>query len=319
LAGSGATGAFASTVDPFQEGSMGERIGYIGPGLMGRGIVKNLRKRGHEVVVWAHRDGLDLSELTGAGARVTRSLEQAATQSSVAMLTVPSSKEVEAAVLGSPGLLSSMPSGSVVVDFSTSYPGSTRMLACKLKGRGIDLLDAPMTGTPVQAGSGELNLMVGGERAAYERCQPLFQAIAKNVFYVGPSGHGNIVKLVNNFLGQLTNAGLAEVLPLAAKAGVSLQALYDVVKVSGGYSRWFEGLVPAVGRREFPVTFHLKLAHKDMAYVSALGREMGMPLPMTNSLLSVMDIAKAQGLGDEDCKALVKLWERIGGVEVRAE
>lgn len=298
---------------------MGERIGYIGAGLMGRGIVKNLRKRGHEVTVWAHREGLDLSDLTAAGAGVTRSLEAMAKQRSLVMLTVPSSKEVEAAVLGTPGLLHSMQPGSVVVDLSTSYPISTRMLATKLKARGIDFLDAPMTGTPVQANSGELNLMVGGEKAVYERCQPVFQAIAKNIFYAGPSGHGNIVKLINNFLGQLTNAGLAEVLPLAAKAGVSLQALYDVVKVSGGYSRWFEGLVPAVGRREFPVTFHLKLAHKDMAYVAALGRELGMPLPMTNSLLSVMDIARAQGLGDEDCKALVKLWERIGGVEVRAD
>jgi 3-hydroxyisobutyrate dehydrogenase-like beta-hydroxyacid dehydrogenase len=283
---------------------------------MGRGIVKNLRQRGHDVTVWAHRDGLELSELTAAGATVSRSLEATAKDSGIVMLTVPSSREVEAAVLGTPGLLASMPSGSVVVDFSTSYPGSTRMLASRLRGRGIEMLDAPMTGTPVQANSGELNLMVGGERGVYERCLPVFQAIAKNIFYVGPSGHGNIVKLINNFLGQLTNAGLAEVLPLAAKAGVSLQALYDVVKVSGGYSRWFEGLVPAVQRREFPVTFHLKLAHKDMAYVAALGRELGMPLPMTNSLLSVMDIAKAQGLGDEDCKALVKLWEGIGGVEV---
>ncbi len=295
---------------------MGERIGYIGPGLMGRGIVKNLRKHGYEVMVWAHRDGLDLSDLTAAGATMTRSLEDMAARATLVMLTVPSSKEVEAAVLGTPGLLNTMQPGSVVVDFSTSYPGSTRMLAGKLTGRNIALLDAPMTGTPVQANSGDLNLMVGGDKAVYDRCHPVFQAIAKNIFYVGASGQGNIVKLINNFLGQLTNAGLAEVLPLAAKAGVSLQALYDVVKVSGGYSRWFEGLVPAVGRREFPVTFHLKLAHKDMGYVSALGREMNLPLPMTNSLLSVMDLAKAEGLGDEDCKALVKLWERVAGVEV---
>jgi 3-hydroxyisobutyrate dehydrogenase-like beta-hydroxyacid dehydrogenase len=106
-------------------------------------------------------------------------------------------------------------------------------------------------------------------------------------------------------------------LPLAAKAGVDIQALYDVVKVSGGYSRWFEGLVPAVMRREFPITFHLKLAHKDMRYVAEFGRELNMPTPMTHALMSVMEIAKAQGLGDEDCKALVKLWEKIGGVEVR--
>jgi len=296
---------------------MAERIGFLGPGMMGKGIVKNLRKHGHEVLVLAHRKGLDLSELEKAGAKVSESLAAVAKESTVVMATVPSSKEVEALVLGTPGLLSSMQAGSVFIDLSTSYPGSTQRLAEQLKARQVAMLDAPMTGTPVQANSGELNIMVGGERATYDRVLPIFQAIAKHIFYVGPSGQGNIVKLINNFLGQLSNAGLAEVLPLAAKAGVSLQALYDVVKVSGGYSRWFEGLVPAVGRRDFPVGFHLKLAHKDMGYVANLGRELNVPLPMTSSLLAVLDIAKAQGLGDEDCKALVKLWERIGGVEVR--
>jgi len=296
---------------------MGERIGYLGPGLMGQGIVKNLRKHGHEVRVLAHREGLDLSALTAAGASVTRSLEEVASKSRLVFLTVPSSKEVEAAVLGAPGLLGSLAPGSVIVDLSTSFPSSTQMLAAKAKARGIEFLDAPMTGTPVQANSGELNLMVGGERAVYDRVLPVLRHIAKNIFYVGASGHGNIVKLINNFLGQLTNAGLAEMLPLAAKAGVDIQALYEVVKVSGGWSRWFEGTVPAILRREFPITFHLKLAHKDMRYVAELGRELNAPVPMTGALLSVLEIARAQGLGDEDCKALVKLWERIDGVEVR--
>jgi 3-hydroxyisobutyrate dehydrogenase-like beta-hydroxyacid dehydrogenase len=299
-----------------QEGDMGERIGYLGPGLMGKGIVKNLRKHGHEVTVVAHREGLDLSELSQAGATLTRSIEDAARKSTIVMLTVPSSREVEAAVLGIPGLLNSMPRDSVILDLSTSAPASTQMLAEKARVRGIHFLDAPMTGTPVQANSGELNLMVGGERAVYDRVLPVLQGIAKNIFYIGPSGHGNIVKIINNFLGQLTNAGLAEMLPLAAKAGVDIQALYEVVKVSGGWSRWFEGTVPAILRRQFPVTFHLKLAHKDMGYVADFGRLMNMPVPMTHALMSVMEIAKAQGLGDEDCKSLVKLWERIGGVEV---
>jgi 3-hydroxyisobutyrate dehydrogenase-like beta-hydroxyacid dehydrogenase len=181
------------------------------------------------------------------------------------------------------------------------------------------MLDAPMTGTPVHANAGELNLMIGGEKAAYERCLPIFQAIAKHIIYVGATGHGNIVKLINNFLGQLSNAGIAEVLPLAAKAGVDLKALYDVVRVSGGNSRVFEGTVPAICRRDFTVTFHLKLAHKDMSYMSAVGREYNVPLPMVNSLLSVLDLAKAKGLGDENTSALVKLWEQVSQVEVRRD
>jgi 3-hydroxyisobutyrate dehydrogenase-like beta-hydroxyacid dehydrogenase len=100
---------------------------------------------------------------------------------------------------------------------------------------------------------------------------------------------------------------------------VDMKALFDVVKVSGGWSRWFEGAVPAICQRDFKVSFHLKLAHKDMSYVSALGREYNMPLPMVNQLLSVLDIAKASGLGDENTTGLVKLWERMAGVEVRGE
>lgn len=298
---------------------MAERIGFLGPGLMGKGIVKNLLAKGYQVLVHAHREGLQLEDLVGAGAAVTKSLAELAEKSATVMLCVPSSKEVEAAVLGSPGLLHGMREGSVVIDLSTSLPASTRMLAAHLRERKIEMLDAPMTGTPVHANAGELNLMIGGPQAVYEKCLAIFRAIAKNIIYVGATGHGNIVKLINNFLGQLSNAGIAEVLPLAAKAGVDLKALYDVVRVSGGNSRVFEGVVPAICRRDFTVTFHLKLAHKDMSYMSAVGREYNLPLPMVNSLLSVLDLAKASGLGDENTSALVKLWEKTAQVEVRRD
>ncbi|MGE5851425.1 MAG: NAD(P)-dependent oxidoreductase [Candidatus Methylomirabilota bacterium] len=296
---------------------MGENIGFLGPGLMGRGIVKNLLAKGYQVTVYAHRDTLNLEELTRRGASVTKSLAEAGEKSSVVMLCLPSSKEVEASVLGPAGLLQSMKPNSVIIDFSTSLPASTRMLCDRLQERKVALLDAPMTGSAPQANAGELNLMVGGEQRVYERCLPMFRAIAKNIIYVGPSSHGNIVKLINNFLAQLNNAAVAEVLPLAVKAGVDLKALYDVVRVSGGNSRVFESWVPGICRRDFTVTFHLKLAHKDMAYMSAVGREYNVPLPMLGSLLTVLDLAKAQGLGDENTTALIKLWERVSGVEVR--
>jgi 2-hydroxy-3-oxopropionate reductase len=296
---------------------MAERIGFLGPGLMGKGIVKNLLKKGFPVMVFAHREGLNLADLTQAGAAVTKSLRELGETNTRVLLCVPSSKEVEATILGPDGLLGSMKSGSIVIDLSTSYPASTRTLAERLGERTVALLDAPMTGTPVHANAGELNVMVGGDKAVYEKCLPIFQAIAKNIFYVGPTSHGNIVKLINNFLGQLSNAALAEVLPLAAKAGIDFKALYDVVRVSGGNSRVFEGTVPMICKREFPVTFEIRLAHKDMNYMSTLGREMNVPLPMVNSLLNVLDLAKATGLGRENTSALVKMFEEISKVEVR--
>ena len=296
---------------------MAERIGFLGPGLMGKGIVKNLLKKGYPVMVYAHRDGLKLEDLQQAGAAVTRSLADLGARNSIVCLCVPSSKEVEGAVLGEGGLLGSMQPGSVIIDFSTSYPASTRMLYEQLKAKQVALLDAPMTGTPVHANAGELNLMIGGDRPVYDRCLPVFQAVAKNIFHVGPSTHGNVVKLINNFLGQVSNAAVAEALPLAVKAGVDVQALFDVVKVSGGNSRVWEGAVPAICQRNFTVTFELRLAHKDMGYMSNLGRELNVPLPMTNSLLNVLDMAKASGLGRENTNALVKMYEKILGIEVR--
>lgn len=298
---------------------MTEHIGFLGPGLMGRGAVKNLLEKGYQVMIYAHREGMKLDDLVRAGATVTKSLAELGERNPTVILCVPSSREVEVAILGTPGLLQSMREGSVIIDLSTSLPASTRMLATRLRERKVEMLDAPMTGTPVHANAGELNLMIGGEKAVYEKCLPVFRAIAKNIIYVGGTGHGNIVKLINNFLGQLSNAGIAEVLPLAAKAGIDLRALYDVVRVSGGNSRVFEGSVPAICRRDFTVTFHLKLAHKDMSYMSAVGREFNVPLPMVNSLLSVLDLAKASGLGDENSSALVKLWERVSQVEVRRD
>lgn len=298
---------------------MAESIGYLGPGLMGRGIVKRLLDNGHRVMILAHRDGMDVGDLVRAGASVTKSLAEIAEKNTTIMLTVPSSKEVEAVILGSPGLLSSLREGSTVIDLSTSLPSSTRMLAARLRERRIEMLDAPMTGGPKQAAEGELNLMVGGEKAVYEKSLPTFRLIAKNVFYVGGTGSGHIVKLINNFLGQLNNAGIAEVLPLAVKCGIDVETMYDVIRVSGGYSRTFEGMVPAICRRDITVTFQLKLCHKDLSYMSALGKEQNVPLPLVNSTLQVFDLAKACGLGEENFSGLVKLWEGVSKVEVRGK
>jgi 3-hydroxyisobutyrate dehydrogenase-like beta-hydroxyacid dehydrogenase len=296
---------------------MDERIGYLGPGRMGRGIVRRLLERGFQVMVLAHRDGLDLEALRLAGAQVTRSLDALAEKNATFLLTLPSSREVEAVILGPPGLQSRLQPGSVVIDLSTSLPASTRLLAARLRERGVEMLDAPMAGGPRQAATGELTLMVGGERAVYERCLPILRAIAGQSVYLGGIGRGHTVKLINNFLALQSHAAIAEVLPLAVKCGIDLQAMSDVIRSSWGNSRVFEVTVPAIYRRDFSVTFPLHLCHKDVSYLAAVGREQNVPLPMVNSTLQVLDLARAHGLGEENSSALVKLWERIAGVEVR--
>jgi 3-hydroxyisobutyrate dehydrogenase-like beta-hydroxyacid dehydrogenase len=297
---------------------MDESIGYLGPGVMGRAIVKRLLSAGIQVTVFAHREALDLEELRRSGALITTSPDALAEKNRMIMLTLPSSREVERAILGPPGLLDRLREGSVVIDLSTSLPTSTEMLAARLREQRIDMLDAPMAGGPRQAAAGELTLMVGGNKEVYERCLPVLRAIAKHVFFVGGTGHGHTVKLINNFFALLNNAAIAEVLPLAVKCGIDIRAMSDVIHVSWGDSRVFELMVPAICRRDFAVTFPLKLCHKDVSYMSALGREHGVPLPMVNSTLQVFDLASACGLGEENSSALVKLWERISQVEVHA-
>lgn len=198
---------------------MAERIGYLGPGLMGRGIVRRLLDSGFPVMICAHRKGLEVEDLLRAGASLTTSLAELGERSTTIMLTVPSSVEVEAAILGADGLLGALPEGSVVIDLGTSLPSSTRMLAARLGDRGIGMLEAPMSGGPKQAAAGELKLMVGGEERVYGRCLPILRTIAQTVTYVGGPGSGHTVKLINNFLAQVNNAAIAEVLPLAIMGG----------------------------------------------------------------------------------------------------
>lgn len=298
---------------------MEKRIGFVGPGRMGSGMIKNLLKHNFKVTIFRHRSGLDLDRFIDLGASVTSSLSELSAKSNTIMLTLPSSVEVEQRISGEGGLLYHLRPNSVVIDHSTSFPASTRKIAAKLKEKEISMLDAPMTGGPGHADRGELNLMVGGDRDVYEEYLDVFRCIAENIFYVGPNGSGHTVKLINNFLGLLNVGAISEILPLASKCGVDLDALYSVILVSGGYSRAFDRNVPLICRRNFDITFELRLAHKDLKYVSQLGREYNVPLPIANSALHAYDLAMAHGLGNENANSIVKMWEEFADATVEAE
>jgi 3-hydroxyisobutyrate dehydrogenase-like beta-hydroxyacid dehydrogenase len=179
--------------------------------------------------------------------------------------------------------------------------------------RGMTVLDAPLTGSRAQAEAGTLNVICGGPREAFDRVRRLFEAFAHNVFHVGASGCGHAIKLINNFLGQLSLAAVAEMLPLARRCGVDLKYLQDVVSVSGGDSKAFQGLMPRAIQRDFGVAFQQKFVHKDVRYLNDLARGNGVPALLAGALLTVHDMAAAQGYGEEDASALVKFWERMSG------
>ena len=289
------------------------RVGYLGIGIMGSGIIKNLRKAAIPVAFLVHRNRERVPELIAAGSREAPDCAALAAESDIIMMTLPDSSVVEPFLLGAEGIGPHLHSGQVVVDMSTSYPPSTRKIAGVLQTRGITLLDAPVTGSRPQAESGTLNVMCGGPKEAFDKVKPLFDAIAANVFHVGPVGSGHAIKLINNFLGQINAAAVCEMLPLALKCGIDLQALYECVSVSGGNSNVFQGIVPRLMKRDFSRAFQLKYVHKDMSYVSNLAREQCTAAPLSAALLRLHDMALARGYGDEDFTALLKFWEELSG------
>lgn len=278
---------------------------------MGSGIVKNLRKAGVPVAFLVHRDRSRVEELTAAGAVEAPGYAELAAESDVIMLTVPDSSVVEPLMLGEEGIGPHLRDGQIVVDLSTSYPASTQRIAGVLAGRGVAFLDAPVTGSRPEAESGTLHVMCGGEREAYDKVKPLFDVIAADVFHVGPSGCGHTIKLINNFLGQLGVAAISETLALARKLGVDPQALRDVVTVSGGNSKAFQGMMRRILEDDFSVAFQQKFVHKDVRYLNYLARENGTPSPLSSTLLAVHDMAAAQGYGEGDYSTLVRFWEKM--------
>ena len=295
---------------------MALRVGYIGAGVMGAGIIKNLRKHGFAVSFVVHSNRARVPELTAAGAAEVADYEALSAASDVIMLTVPDSSVVEPLLLGDAGIGPQLRPGQIVIDLSTSYPASTRKIAAVLGERGISVLDAPLTGSRSHAEAGKLNVMCGGPADVFAQVRPLFDAIAANVFHVGAVGAGHTIKLINNYLGQVTVAAICEVLPFAQKSGVSLQSLYDVVSVSGGNSNQFQGLLPRVMRRDFGINFQQKYVHKDIRYISTATREARVPTPLANALLSIHDLALDKGYGDEDFSGLLKFWEEMSGIRV---
>lgn len=288
------------------------KIGFIGVGIMGTGMVTNLCKAGFSVKFVARDD-----ERARANARIAEekgaveveNYAMLAAESDVIMLSLPDSKIVEHILVSDQGIGPHLREGQVVVDFSTSYPASTRKLAETLNARGIYLLDAPLTGSKVQAELGSLNVICGGPDKTFESIKPAFDAIASNIFHVGPVGTGHTIKLINNYLGQANLAAVCEILVFAQTYGVDLNKLHEVISVSGGNSTSFQSSMPKLMARDFAINFQQKFVLKDIRYMIDFARETGVPTPIADNLLALHEKAFANGYGEEDITALLKFFE----------
>lgn len=287
------------------------RVAFLGLGIMGHSMATNLVKAGHEVTVW-NRTPKDV-----AGARTAASPAEAASGAEIVWMCVSDTDAVEQVLFGPQGAGNSLSEGMVVVDSSTISPSATRNFAERLNARGVQYVDAPMTGSKIGAANATLIFIVGGDEAVIERLNPLFQAMGKQVFRMGETGKGQAAKLAMNLQIALIYEGFAEALTLATKLGVNTEALLPLVQASMVRSGVVDYKAPFVMKRDFSPNFPLRLMHKDIRLTLEAAREARVKLPALETVEEIYDLATEEGQQDLDYAATLTLLEKWAGVEVK--
>ncbi len=298
---------------------MSERIGFIGLGIMGRGMARNLLKAGFNVRVW-NRTPARMAELAAEGAASAKDPADLAAQCDILITCVSDTPDVEAVLLGAnpPGAIHGLKPGSLVIDMSTISPHATRALAEKLRAKGVEMLDAPVSGGSEGAARGTLSIMVGGEAEQVARARPAFEAMGKAITHFGGHGDGQMVKLVNQILVVGHALAMSEALLFAQAGGLDLQKTLDAVKAGAAGSWMLSNRGPQIIERDFRPGFTIDLQQKDVRLVLAAADQMGVPVLGTSLIFNLYRTLQADGLGGDGNHALVKALERLAGIEVRA-
>jgi len=291
-------------------------VGFVGLGNMGRPMALNLVEHGVPLVVH-DIDPAKVEPLRARGATVVDSAERVGAASERSICMVETTAQAEAVIAGDRGVIRTARPGHIVICMSTIDPLAARRLGQTLAARGIAMLDAPVSGGTERAATGELSVIAGGEAATFEACRDLFEAVGRNLFHVGPLGAGLAMKLVNNMLIQVNRVAVAEALVLGVKAGLDPRAIYDVIRVSTGTSFAFETGVPRILARDFSPGGTVDISYKDQELETAFAKQLGVPLLLANVTQQLYQMARAAGLNKEDGLAVVKVLERLAGVEVK--
>jgi 2-hydroxy-3-oxopropionate reductase len=292
---------------------MSERVGFIGLGIMGRPMALNLLKAGHPMAVYARRPE-SLEPLMAAGAEACGSPAELAARSGIVFTMVSDTPDVEQVLFGPGGVIEGVRDGSVVVDMSTVSPSATRDMARRLAVLGVAMLDAPVSGGDVGAINGTLSIMVGGERAVFERVLPLFQALGTNIVHVGEAGAGQVCKACNQVVVGATIAGVAEAMLLARASGVDPNRVREALLGGFAGSRILEVHGRRMIERDFTPGFKSRLHQKDMGIVLAAAQELGLALPGAAQVAQYLIALVGLGLGEEDSAAIYKTIESMNGL-----
>jgi 2-hydroxy-3-oxopropionate reductase len=297
---------------------MAEKVGFIGLGIMGKPMARNLMEAGYDLVLY-NRTLAKAEELArGGGAEVARSPREVAENSETIVTMLPDSPDVRDVVVGEDGVLAGIKEGALLVDMSTISPVVTEELAAMVKERGASMLDAPVSGGDVGAEEGTLSIMVGGEEEDFERAKALFEVMGKTVTHVGPTGAGQVTKAANQVVVALTIEAVSEALVLGSRGGVAPEKILDVL--SGGLAG---NKVMEVKREKFlshtfDPGFRSELHHKDLGIALAAGREYGVALPVTAIVDQMLLVMKRKGWGAEDHSALLRVIEDLSQHEINS-
>ncbi|WP_094604537.1 2-hydroxy-3-oxopropionate reductase [Sporomusa silvacetica DSM 10669] len=292
------------------------KIGFIGLGIMGKPMSKNLLKAGYELVVM-DRNQKAVDEVVAAGAKAVATPKEVAQQTDIIVTMLPNSPHVKEVVLGENGVIEGAKKGAIVADMSSIAPLVSRELAQKLAEKGVEMLDAPVSGGEPKAVDGTISVMVGGKQEVFDKCYPVLKAMAGSVVRTGDVGAGNITKLANQIIVALNIAAVSEALVLASKAGVEPELVYQAIRGGLAGSTVLDAKAPMMMDRNFKPGFRINLHIKDLNNVLETSHEVGVPLPLTSAVMEMMQSLKVDGMDQDDHSSLVRYYEKLANVEVK--
>ena len=301
------------------------KVGFIGLGIMGKPMCKNLMKAGYEMVVTTHNKET-LKEMEALGAKTVTCGREVAEEADVIITMLPNSPQVREVALGEGGIIEGGKEeggiieggkeGSVLIDMSSIDPTESKAISAELAKKGIDMLDAPVSGGEPKAIDGTISVMVGGKKETFDKYYDLMMAMAGSVVYVGPIGSGNVAKLANQIIVAVNIAAVSEALTLAKKAGTDPELVYQAIRGGLAGSTVLDAKAPMMMDRNFKPGFRIELHIKDLNNALNAGHAVSAPLPLTGELMEIMQALKADGHEKEDHSSIVKFYEKIGNVTV---
>ncbi|HTA69122.1 MAG TPA: 2-hydroxy-3-oxopropionate reductase [Bryobacteraceae bacterium] len=291
-------------------------IGFIGLGIMGRPMAKNLLKAGHQLIVHDVVRG-SVDEVVANGAARGASSSDVASKSEIVITMLPDGPDVEAAVLGPGGVLEGARKGGILVDMSSISPMVSQKIGAACAAKGVEFLDAPVSGGEPKAIDGTLAIMVGGEAGAFEKVKPILEKMGSSVLLTGPVGAGNVTKLANQIMVACNIAAMGEALVLATRAGLDPEVVFNAVKGGLAGSTVLNAKAPMVIGRNFKPGFRIRLHQKDLRNALLAGESMKVPLPLTAMVQQMLITLMNDGKGDLDHSAIVNYIEQGAGIDVK--